>query len=117
MNPLLWPRWAQGLVLIAVGILVWQAWLYFHDKGVIEDHEAEVTAEVSETTLEAERTANRNDEGRRVIREIHTRELVQAREDAIHESPDETDAVAGPAVRAVLRELRTQADQDSGPAS
>ena len=110
------PRPLKGALLIFTGLFVLFAgigiYMRLHDRALIRSHEAEVTQQVLETELSAERIANRNDEGRRISREIRRTQLEAAREDAIHEHPEETGLVAGPAVRAVLSELRSQAGED-----
>lgn len=114
------PRPARHGLAAAAGALLlwcaWAAWLQGHDESVIETHETEMRANVAETGLKAERLAHRNDASRRAAREARTNALEQARKEATDEHPDETDLVAGPAVRAVLRELRTQARQDRSAA-
>lgn len=114
------PKWLRYGIAVVVGALLiwggWNLWLWQHDKGVIEQDRADTRAKVNETMLDAEREANRKDEARRVVRERQTDELETAREEAIKESPDETSDIAGPATRAVLRELRRQADSAGGPA-
>lgn len=123
MSPKLWPNWLQLLVgALAVALIVWlftgpiwKVFDWFNDREAVSDHETKVKAKVIETELDAERNANRNDQGRRIIRERQTDELEQAREDAIDE--EDTSVLAGPAVRAVMRELRRQASEDSDPAA
>ena len=85
MNPLLWPRWAQGLALAASGMAAFLAWDGFDDRAAVREHETRVSAKVTETVLEAERTANRNDEVRRAARETQAEALQQARKEAIDE--------------------------------
>src|SRR5690606_232198 len=111
------PTWARVLVPLALGLLaigtgwlLWQAFDRWNDRAAVSRHETAVSGSVREAELRAERDANRKDGDRRVMREARTEALRRAREEAIDESP--SPAVAGPAVRAVLRELRTQADQD-----
>jgi predicted Holliday junction resolvase-like endonuclease len=111
------PGLARVLVSLSLGVTValaagalWQALDRLNDRAEVARHETATTASVREAELTAEREANRQDEIRRETREAQTEALRRAREDAIDESP--SPVVAGPAVRAVLRELRTQADQD-----
>lgn len=110
------PRWAwyalAGVALV-ISVLVY---LNRRDARVIEQDRAERTAEVSGKTLQAERTATRNDEARRVERERKDRQLETARQEAIHANPDESNRPSGPAVSAVLDELRAEAARDSSPA-
>jgi hypothetical protein len=98
------------LLLALAGWALWQAFDRLNDRAAAARHEAVTTASLREAELRAEREANRQDEIRQAARETQTDALRRAREEAIDDSPDPV--VAGPAVRAVLRELRTQADQD-----
>ena len=106
---------AVVLIGLAVFALVIVAGVYvgLRERAAVKADRAERQAEVTETVLEAERSANRNDEQRRAVRERQIDVLESAREQAITEHPDETSLPAGPAVRAVLRELREQAAGDS----
>lgn len=111
---------AAGAGLLALGLLAalgfgaWRLFDWTNDRAAVAEHETQVRAEVTRRELEAERTANRNDTARRAVREARTEALHQALEDRIDEP--NTRAVAGPAVRAVMRELRAQAGADSRPA-
>jgi hypothetical protein len=89
---------------------LWQAFDRLNDRAAVARHETVNTVSVREAELTAEREANRHEEIRRETREAQIEALRRARKDAIDDSP--SPVVAGPAVRAVLRELRTQADQD-----
>jgi hypothetical protein len=111
------PGLARVLVPLSVAVtlalaaeVLWLVLDRLNDRAAVARHEAAATASVREAELTAEREANRHDEIRRETREAQTVALQRAREDAIDESP--SPVVAGPAVRAVLRELRSQADQD-----
>ena len=115
-NPLFWPRWAQGLALVAVGIVAFLAWDAWDDRAAIKQDRAERRAKITETVLDAERQANRNDMGRRVERDRQDTALETAIDQAVRDNPDEADLPAGPSVRATLRELRTQAAGSSDPA-
>lgn len=53
MNPLLWPRWAQFAGIGVASALAFLLWLAMHDRGVIADHEAEVTKQVEATSSAA----------------------------------------------------------------
>ena len=94
-------------LLASAGFGAWKLLDWLNDREAVGAHEAQVRAEVSEAELEAERSANRNDQARRAVRESRTDALRHARENQIDEP--ETRLVAGPAVRAVMRELRAQA--------
>ena len=111
-NPLFWPRWAQGLALIAVSIVTFLAWDAWDDRAAIKQDRAERRAKITETVLDAERQANRNDMGRRVVRDRQTDELERAREEAMRANPEPV--LAGPATRAVLEELRRQKSAELG---
>lgn len=102
------PAWVWYGIAVVAAIISFLIYLdHTRDEAVRQDR-ADTRARVTETVLEAERTANRNDEQRRVVREQQTDELVQAREDAIKDTPDETNLPTGPATRAVLECLRAQ---------
>lgn len=109
-----------GGALVALALLAGAgtgAWRWLdraNDREAVRDHEARVQAGASRAELEAERNANRNAEARRTAREIRTDALRDARETATDDP--ESRLVAGPAVRAVMRELRAQADPDHRPA-
>lgn len=110
------PRWAWYALAAAalfISILIYLD--HTRDEAVRQDR-AERQAEVTKRTLRAERTASRNDEARRVVRERQTRELETARDEAIHEHPEESNLPAGPAVSGVLNELRQQQGGGDGPA-
>ena len=116
MNPLLWPRWLQtlaGAALLALAVWlftgpIWKVVDWFNDREAVGDYKAETRAKVTGKVLEAERSANRNDAERRVVRERQTDELERAREEAMRANPEPV--LAGPATRAVLQELRRQQD-------
>jgi parvulin-like peptidyl-prolyl isomerase len=105
-----WAKVLLPLSLAVAGWALWQAFDRLDDRAAVARQEAVTTASVREAELRAEREANRRDEIRQTARETQTEALRRAREEAIDETPNPV--VAGPAVRAVLRELRTQADQD-----
>lgn len=108
------PAWVWYSLACAAAIISFVIYLdHTRDEAVRQDR-VETRARVTETVLQAERTANRNDEQRRVVLQRQTDELVQAREDAIKDTPDETNLPAGPAVRAVLEALRRQ-ETESAP--
>lgn len=111
------PKWLRyGSAALAAALLLWGAWsvwIAIHDRSIVREHEAEQRAVVTERVLESERSANRNDERRRVVREAQIDDLERAREEATTEQPDETSLPAGPAVRAVLECLRAQERGDS----
>jgi hypothetical protein len=90
-------------------------WLVIHDHGVVKADRAKVEAKVTKTVLEAEHTADRNDESRRVVRERNTDALRHVREQAIRDEPVASQQEAGPAVRAVLAELRQQRPEAPAP--
>lgn len=104
------PKWLRlaGAALAAALLLwgAWSVWIAIHDRSIVREHEAEQRAVVTERVLESERSANRNDERRRVVREAQTDDLERAREEAVRANPEPV--LAGPAVRAVLAELRRQ---------
>lgn len=118
------PWWAYGIAAALLALALWQlsapiraVFDWFNDREAVAKHEAKVTAQVTETVLEAERAANRNEDRRRVIRDRQADELDTAIDEAAREYPDETSLPAGPAVRAVLGELQRQAGEDRSPAS
>lgn len=110
------PRWARGAILLAVALAAFLIWLGLHDRAVIERHDNKRAAEVSKRTLQAERTANSNEQVRRVERDKQAKDLETAINEAVRENPDETSRPVGPAVRAALRELREAAARNSPPA-
>jgi uncharacterized membrane protein YgaE (UPF0421/DUF939 family) len=107
------PAWAwYGIAVVAaiISFLIYSD--HIRDEAVEQDR-ADTRARVTETVLDAERKANRNDERRRVEREAQTQELEQARDEA---DPAATRQPVGPAVRAVLNRLREQQQTHSPPA-
>jgi hypothetical protein len=102
------PAWVWYSLACAAAIISFLIYLDHTREEAVRQDRADTRAKVTERVLESERTANRNDEQRRVVRDRQTEELVQAREDAIKDTPDETNLPAGPSVSRVLDCLRAQ---------
>lgn len=84
MNPLLWPRWAQGVAILAVILAGFLLWLHFHDKGVIERHEEEITQKVDAVSSDAAASASAAvDQSRNIVE--------KANEDAREAAADSDD--------------------------
>lgn len=47
------PRWVHALAGIGVLIAAFFLWLHFHDRGVIDEHETKITAQVQAQASEA----------------------------------------------------------------
>jgi len=75
------PRWVHAMAGAAARVGAFFLWLHFHDRGVIADHEANITAQVQVQTSEAADQASsavvakqteverRNDEARNAARD------------------------------------------------
>ena len=119
------PRlWAYGIAAVLVLAALWtfsapfrSLFDFLNDREAVGDYKAETRAKVTGKVLEAERSANRNDAERRVVRERQTDELERAREEAVRADPQAGGQMAGPAVRAVLDRLRTQQAQRADTSS
>lgn len=97
---------ALAVALVGGG---WALWKHQHDKHLIEQHDAEQAAKVNAAELQAERTAEANDAVRQQERQAQTKDLNDARDEAIRSNPDEAAKTAGPSTRSVLASLRTDA--------
>lgn len=117
MNPLLWPRWAQGAVVLVIAIAAFLAWLHFHDRAVVKADRAKQNEQVAEKTLDAERTANELERYREAKRKREEAELRAIVGEAERNNPDETSKPSGPAVSGVLERLRSEGGKDSNPAT
>ncbi|TMJ19033.1 MAG: hypothetical protein E6G92_04265 [Alphaproteobacteria bacterium] len=81
-------------------------WFYFHDRGVIQNYENGVTAEVTRRELTSERAANAEDvriEQRNRARSEHLEREIN---NAVTEYPEQSAQPVGPATAAVLDSLR-----------
>jgi hypothetical protein len=96
---------AAGLLLAGGGV---KLWLWLHDQAVIERHEEKITAKVAKKTLDAERRADREDRKVEARNRARAEEIQERIEDAILEQPEAVAQPVGPAVAAVLDELRRQ---------
>lgn len=104
-------RRAAALVTSVIAVaalcgLLWTCWIRSHDAAVIEDHEAGITAKVTEATTAADNAANANDaklgaENARADEQL--RSTIDAAEKA---NPEAVRRDAGPATRDVLGKLR-----------
>lgn len=107
--------WAT-LAGVVIGGLAIIAWLHFHDKKVVEQHEAGIAAKVAAATQAANDVANTNDTARQVENAkaaILTEEAIRHAE---QDHPAEVRAASGPAVNAVAEQLRHRAAASSAPA-
>ena len=95
-----------ALLLLAIGTL--RLWLALHDQALVERHEAKSAARTSEKIVTAERAANSGDARRTVRDRARSREIEKEIEDAIAHHPEAAARPVGPAVAAVLDELRRQ---------
>jgi len=110
------PRWAWSAVA-ALGLLITAAlWLHFHDRQVIDQHEAKIGAQVSAATEAANETANANDTRRQVENAKAAILTEEALRRAQEEHPAEVRQPSGPAVRAVAEQLRKRAAASGAPA-
>lgn len=108
------PRWAWCGIAVVALVIAAAVYVGHRERAAVQADRAEHKAEVTETVLDAERTANRNDEERRTVRRHQTRELETARDEAINANPDESNLPAGPSVTAVLSSLREQERRTGG---
>lgn len=106
---------ASAFALIALCGLLAGLWLHFHDKGVVRQHEAGVTAAVTAATSAAEATANANDAMRAVQRAADDQDLRKAIEHVQTIKPDAARGAAGPAVNAVAERLRRRQREAGQP--
>lgn len=97
--------------------LLWTCWLGKHDRGVIDNHEAGIDAQVTLHTNAANDVANTNDAVRRENDARADEQLREVIRDAQEKHPVEVRHDAGPAVRNVLGELRQRAAKASPAAS
>lgn len=51
------PRWAKSLAGIALLVIAFMAWLHFHDRAVIKDHEAELSQAIEAKDTAADEAA------------------------------------------------------------
>ncbi len=90
-------KWLADLlaVLAIVAVLVggWNLWLHFHDKGVIADHEAGVTAQVEIVTDEASEEADAEEAARQAEFEAEQAKAKKEIEDAKAENRSPFDAM------------------------
>lgn len=112
-------RIAAGVVvsfaIFALCALLAAIWLHFHDRAVVREHEAGVTAAVSAATSSAEAVANTNDQARALERAAADQDLRKAIDHAETTDPERVRAAAGPAVNAVAERLRRQrSDRHAG---
>lgn len=79
-------KWLADLlaVLLILAVLVggWRLWLHFHDKGVVADHEAKITAEVITVTNEASDEADAEEAARQAEFEAEQAQSKKEIEDA-----------------------------------
>lgn len=102
------PRWAYYAAAAAALVIGCIWWLNDTiDDAVVADREAS-RVEATATTLEAERTANRNDAVRREERETQAERMEKTARSAERSNPDEAASPAGPVTRSVLECLRTK---------
>ena len=102
--------YAIGAIGIVAAALLW---LHFHDKRVVDQHEAGITAEVGAATQAANDAANANDTRRQVEdarAAVLTEEAIRR---AQEDHPAEVVAPAGPAARAAADSLRRRAASPS----
>lgn len=110
------PQWAK-FILSALAIFAAAAlWLHFHDKGVIEEHEAGVVKAVSKATEGANATAVANDTVRASQRAEDSAETKGRINEAVTSNPGAARAAAGPAARAAADSLRDRAGKARHPA-
>jgi hypothetical protein len=104
--------YAIGAVGLVAALLLW---LHFHDRGVIDRHEAKIEARVTAATQAANDTANAND----TRRQVEDAKAAVLTEEAIRhaeaEHPAEARAPAGPAARAAVDSLRRRAAPTGAP--
>lgn len=93
MNPLLWPRWAQGVALLVAAIVIFVAWDAYDDWRVVKDHEAKREAKAAPAR---EKAADKRIEDDRA-----NRELEEEYRDAIDKAPG---GELSPAARALACE-------------
>jgi hypothetical protein len=102
--------------LLTLGLSV-KAWFYFHDQGVIENHENGIAAQVGEKTLDAERSAEASDRATEARNRARAGAIDERMTDAIVNFPEAAAGSAGPASQSVLDELRNEAVDQAGPDS
>jgi hypothetical protein len=109
LNPLAWPRWAQGALALALAALAVVLWFRAHDAAVIDNHEAGITEKVTTATNAANDVANTKDAERRENDARADEQLREVIRDAQAKHPEEVKHDAGPATSAVMRRLRERA--------
>lgn len=108
------PKWVRyGGAIIAAALLLWGL-KAIYDHSVISKHDAKLDAEISSKALDAERTANANDEQRREEDEAASAKTTEAMKNAEAENPDAARNAAGPVTRSVTDSLRDRAAKNSG---
>lgn len=101
---------------VIVGGIAAALWLRAHDRRVINDHEAAISAQVGAATQAANDVANANDAARQVEDAKAAVLTEEALRHAQEEHPEEVRRASGPAVRAVTDQLRKRATASRTPA-
>jgi hypothetical protein len=112
---------AARITLIAIALALagggLKLWLWRHDVRVVEAHEERIAAKIANRTLAAERRADSSDRKIEAGNRARARKIEERMDDAIFEQPEAAAHPVGPAVAAVLDELRRQgAGEDRGAA-